>query len=164
MMVRSRSQLSKNKGFSLIELIVCLAIIGILASLVSPMGEVMVRRNKEQELRVELRQIREAIDLYKLSYDQGRIIKVLGASGYPPTLNVLEDGVDNAKSPNGSKIFFLRKIPKDPFAPPTTKAIDSWGLRSYASDPAHPEAGEDVFDVYSKSPGDGLNGVPYRDW
>jgi general secretion pathway protein G len=128
------------------------------------MGEVIVRRNKEQELRVALRQIREAIDLYKLSYDQGQIIKVLGASGYPPTLNVLEDGVDNAKNPNGSKIFFLRKIPKDPFASATTKAIDSWGLRSYSSDPVHPEPGEDVFDVYSKSSGIGLNGIPYREW
>ena len=94
------------KGFTLIELVVSVAILGILASMAAPMGEVIIRRNKERELKLDLMEIRNALDAYKLSYDQGHIIRTVGLSGYPPSLQILVDGVDDAKSPNGKKYIF----------------------------------------------------------
>ncbi len=153
-----------RKGFTLIELIVTVAIIGILAAMAVPMGEVVIRRNKEHELRSALREIRSAIDAYKLSYDQGHMLKTVGASGYPPTLQVLEEGVSDAKSATSKKIFFLRKVPSDPFSKADSKGYESWGLRCYNSSASEPTAGADVFDVYSLNPAVGLNGIPYKEW
>jgi general secretion pathway protein G len=153
-----------SRGFTLIEMVVCVAILALLATVVAPMGELMIKRNKEQDLRESLRVIRSALDAYKSAYDQGRMIKVVGASGYPPDLKALEDGVEDARSPTHKKIYFLRRVPRDPFSPPNLSAIDSWGLRSYESSRAEPKSGADVFDVYSQSDGVGINGVPYRDW
>jgi len=79
-------------------------------------------------------------------------------------LAALTEGVADAKTPDARKIYFLRRIPRDPFAPPETPADDMWGLRSYASSSTEPKAGDDVFDVYSLNPGTGSNGAPYRDW
>lgn len=151
-------------GFTLIELIVSLAILGLIATMVAPIGEVVVQRNKEQDLRRALRQIRDGIDAYKAAYDTGHILKKVDQSGYPPNLEILEEGIDDAASPSNKRIYFLRKLPRDPMADPSMRAADSWGQRSYASSAKSPSKGADVFDVYSMSEGKGLNGVPYAEW
>ncbi|MEI8168779.1 MAG: type II secretion system protein [Rhodoferax sp.] len=153
-------------GFTLIEMVVTVAIVGLLSTISFPLIELAARRSHERELRDALRQIRTAIDRYKQAVDEGRILDDAKASGYPPNLNVLIAGVTDAKSPNKEqKIFFLRRIPHDPTAPETASSTEaSWGLRSYASSSDSPQPGADVFDVYSLTAGMGLNSVPYRDW
>lgn len=155
------------KGFTLIEMAITAAIISLLATIVFPMAEVAVQRGREQELRTDLQQIRVALDAYKQAWDEGHILHGAGESGYPPSLQVLVDGVEDAKSPEVSKprIYFLRRIPRDPFVKdPDIGAEQTWGKRSYASSAAEPKEGQDVFDVYSLASGVGLNGVPYREW
>jgi general secretion pathway protein G len=154
----------RNSGFTLIELVVSLAILALLATMALPMGEVVVQRNKEQDLRKALRQIRDGIDAYKQFYDDGHVLKKLEATGYPPSLSVLEEGVEDVKSPDKKIVYFLRRVPRDPFAPSDIPAIDTWGLRSYASSAKSPLKGDDVFDVYSQAESNGLNGIPYREW
>ena len=151
-------------GFTLIELVVAVAIVGVLAMMAVPLLEVSAQRQKEGELRVALRQIRGAIDAYRQAVLDKKIEAAADASGYPPDLAALVDGVTDVSSPEGRKLYFLRRLPKDPFASPEDRAEESWGLRSYASPPDRPETGEDVFDVYSRSERVGLNGVPYREW
>ena len=155
---------SRTRGFTLIELVVSLLILALIANMALPMGEVVVQRNKEQELRKALRQIRESIDAYKQAYDDGHIVKKVDATGYPPTLALLEEGVVDAKSAEENKIYFLRRIPRDPFAPTDIPAAETWQLRSYESSADSPHEGDDVFDVYSQAQGNGLNGIPYREW
>jgi general secretion pathway protein G len=153
------------RGFTLIELAITLAIVGLLASIAVPTAEMVVSRLKEQELRTVLREIRRAIDAYKQAVDEGRVVGKAGESGYPPSLKVLAEGVPDARSPDKRKIYFLRRVPRDPFsAEPNTPAEDTWGLRSYASGPEDPSDGADVFDVYTRSAGVGLNGIPYKQW
>lgn len=154
----------RRAGFTLIELVVSLAILALIATMAAPMGKVVIQRNKEQDLRKSLRQIRDAIDAYKLAYDTGHILKKVDVTGYPPTLDVLEEGIEDAKSATPKKIYFLRRVPADPFAEPNIPPAETWGLRSYASSSHNPAKGEDVFDVYSKSEAKGLNGIPYREW
>ncbi len=153
-------------GFTLIELVIAVAIVSLLASVVLPMAELVTQRSKEQELRLALRQIRGALDAYKVAVDEGRVIHSTQQSGYPPSLKVLVEGVPDASSPDRKRrIFFLRRIPRDPmFTDSSRPDEETWGLRSYASSSDAPEAGEDVFDVYSLSPGTGLNGIRYRNW
>ena len=151
-------------GFTLIELLITVAILALLATGAMTVAEVTAKRSQEQELRIALREIREAIDAYKQAADAKRIRSAAGDSGYPPSLEVLSDGVVDAASPRGAKIYFLRRLPRDPLADPSLAAAASWGLRSYESEPDRPQPGRDVFDVHSTSPKVGLNGVPYREW
>ncbi len=124
-----------------------------------------MQRTKEHELRVALRQVREAIDVYKQAVDEGRVIKRATESGYPRSLELLVNGIEDARDPKRSKIYFLRRIPRDPMSPePDVPASDTWGKRSYASPPDDPKPGDDVYDIYSRSTGIGLNGVRYREW
>jgi general secretion pathway protein G len=155
----------QRRGFTLIELLVTVAIVGLLATVAVPVAEVTYKRSKEHDLREALREIRHAIDRYKQAVDEGRVITTILTSGYPPTLNVLVEGVEDARSPEKHKIYFLRRIPRDPLSSePNLSAEQTWGLRSYESPPDDPKPGEDVFDVYSLSRDTGLNGVPYKDW
>ena len=154
-----------NAGFTLIELVITVAIVAILASGLIPLTQLAAQRSKEQELHSSLREIRTAIDAYKKAIDDNRIEKKADQTGYPPKLDVLVEGVKDVKTPDGGKIYFLRRIPRDPFFEDSTvAAAKTWGLRSYASPPDDPREGEDVFDVYSLSGKVGLNGVPYKDW
>lgn len=153
------------RGFTLIEIVVTVAIVGLLASAVMPLAELSVKRGKEHELRQALHEIRTGIDAYKAAVDLGRVETEVGQTGYPPTLDALVDGVVDLRDPDGKMIYFLRRLPRDPFYPdPNVDAADTWGLRSYASPPDAPEAGDDVYDVYPLTNGTGLNGIPYRDW
>ncbi|MBK1678962.1 prepilin-type N-terminal cleavage/methylation domain-containing protein [Rhodocyclus tenuis] len=152
-------------GFTLIELVVTVAIVSVLATIALPLAETTIQRSKEAELRSALRQIREGIDAYKRAGEEGRIQLRADASGYPPRLEVLENGVEDIRRPDLAKIYFLRRLPRDPFnADPSLPAAETWGKRSYASAPDNPAPGDDVFDVHSLAEGRGLNGIAYRQW
>lgn len=155
----------RARGFTLIELIITVAIVGILAFMSVPLLEVAATRQKESDLRTALRQIRTALDAYHQAVLDKRIESPADASGYPPRLELLAEGVPDITQPDRRYIYFLRRLPRDPFFPdPTATAAESWGKRSYASAPEEPSEGEDVFDVFSLSERVGLNGVPYRQW
>ena len=141
-------------GFTLIELLITVAIIAVLASIAAPLSRIAVQRGHEEDLRQSLRQIRDAIDAYKRDSDDGRIVHSADESGYPPTLAMLVAGVQDAKSPTGARIYFLRGIPRDPFSSDANApAEQTWALRSYQSPPDQPAPGKDVFDVHSRSSG-----------
>ncbi len=160
----SRPPCARPSGFTLIELVITVAIVGVLALLAAPLMEVTAQRHKEAELRLALRQIREAIDAYHQAVQEKRIESPADASGYPPDLERLVAGVPDITKPDRPKIYFLRRLPRDPMNPDATLSpAATWGTRSYASPPEAPSAGEDVYDVYSLSEGVGLNGVPYRE-
>ena len=174
--VRSRgASRPDQRGFTLIELVITLALVAILSLAIMPFSELIVQRQKEQQLSAALREIRTALDAYKDSSDVGLIDKEAEASGYPPSLTVLVTGVPNAKDPKGSLLMFLRHVPRDPFfsGDPDTAAEDTWNVRSYGVPPdqagadapsGNDQAGKDVFDVSSKSDRAGINGVPYKQW
>lgn len=151
-------------GFTLVELLITVTILALLATVATELAENAITRTEESDLREALRNIRSAIDAYKAASDSGHIAHSANASGYPPDLMALVEGVSDVKSPAPRKLFFLRRLPRDPLSDPALSAEDSWGLRSYASTPDAPAPGDDVYDVYSTSANTGLNGVPYRQW
>ena len=153
-----------SRGFALIELLISVAILGLLAGGAMTFADVAVQRNHEQELRTNLREIRQAIDAYKAASDAHSIARAADATGYPKTLSELADGVTDITSPKGAKIYFLRRLPRDPMADASISAEATWGLRSYDSPPDNPQPGRDVFDIHSMSTRTGLNGQPYEAW
>ncbi len=153
------------RGFTLIEMLVTVSLVALLSAIAFPLLELAERRSNERELRIALRQIRNALDGYKQAVDEGRVVEPTKGSGYPPNLDALVDGVPDAKNPTrNQKIYFLRRLPADPLLAAPPNAAPEWGLRSYASSPGDPQPGLDVFDVYSRSGATGLNGIAYKDW
>ena len=157
--------MKREHGFTLIELVITVAIVALLSTMALPLVQLTVQRVKEQELKAALREIRSALDAYKLASDQGRVETEADASGYPPTLETLVEGIEDARDPEAAKIYFLRRVPRDPFFPDgSVPAAQTWGLRSYLSPPEDPQPGDDVYDVHSLSTGTALDGSLYRDW
>lgn len=143
-------------GLTLVELIIAIAILSILTAAAIPMVRVTVKREKERELRRDLWEMRDAIDRYKELADRGAFQVKVGSNGYPPDLETLVKGVDVG----GKKIRFLRRIPVDPMTGHT-----EWGLHSDQDDPDSDSfGGQGVFDVYSKSQAEALDGTKYREW
>ncbi|MGX4641826.1 prepilin-type N-terminal cleavage/methylation domain-containing protein [Massilia sp. SYSU DXS3249] len=164
-LVASPAARGRKRGFTLIELLVTLAILALLATLVIPVTQTVVQRRSEGELRQSLREIRAGIDAYKRASDEGRIQKTAGATGYPPRLELLVEGVPDMRSPTKARIFFMRRLPRDPFHTDADATdAQTWGKRSYASEANEPKEGDDVYDVYSTSERIGLNGIPYKRW
>ena len=156
---------SSARGFTLIELLVSIAILGLLATLAVPLTQTAQQRKQEQQLRFALQEIRHAIDAYKRAGSEGHIAVSATMSGYPPDLNTLVEGVIDQRDPMRNKMYFLRRIPRDPMNPdPEVSESASWRLRSYASEASDPREGEDVYDIYSTSTKTGLNGASYSDW
>ena len=162
MLARLRG-VTSGRGFTFIELIIVSTILIILASAVMPLAKVTSQRQKEAELRRNLREIRTAIDKFKDAVDMGLIPATeirTGSEGYPPDLETLVEGVSVANDASGRKLKFLRKIPIDPMTNST-----EWGLRAYQDRPdSFAWGGQNVYDVYTKSTGTGLDGTKYRDW
>jgi general secretion pathway protein G len=153
---RGRVAARGARGFTLIELIVATAILVILTGLAIPTARVTIKREREHELRQALWQLRDAIDRYKDAADRGAFQTKVGSEGYPPDLETLVKGVDVG----GKKLRFLRKIPTDPMT-----GKDEWGLHSMQDDPESDSwDGNNVFDVYTKSQGEALDGTKYKDW
>ena len=155
----------KNAGFTLIELVVTVMIVSVLAAGAVPIVQLTNQRNQETELKQALRQIREAIDMYKKAADEGKVKKTIDQTGYPPSLEVLERGVINQADAKGKVIKFIRKIPRDPMSRDADlKPAETWGRRSYASDFNAPAEGVDVYDVYSRSSKKAIDGTIYNTW
>lgn len=158
------SRVGRVGGFSIVELVVSVAILGVLASVAMPVIQTSITRDKEYQLRIALRDIRTAIDAYKQATASGIISLGETKSGYPPSLTELSGGVPTIATPV-KQVYFLRSIPRDPFFPDqSAPALSTWGLRSFESPPDNPAPGNDVFDVYSTSTKAGLNGIPYNQW
>jgi len=151
------------RGYTFIELLIVTTILMILASAVMPLARVTSQRQKESELRRDLREMRTAIDKFKDSVDAGLIATTqveAGSEGYPPDLETLVEGVSAANDASGRKLKFLRRVPKDPMTNDT-----DWGLRAYSDAPdATSWGGKSVFDVHTKSGATALDGSKYRDW
>lgn len=156
----------RQPGFTLIEMVVVLAIVGLLAAAAHPVLRLSAQRQQEMQLRSALRQLRTAIDAYAAAMDSGQLRRPTNAEPrapiYPPSLEVLVEGAPLAEGP-GRRIF-LRRIPRDPFADPRLPAHSAWALRASDSPPDDPRAGRDVFDVASRSSRQALDGSHYRDW
>jgi general secretion pathway protein G len=154
-----------QRGFTLIEMVITVAIVGLLATAVFPLAELGVTRSKERDLKSALWTIREALDNYKMAADAGHIERELGDSGYPENLDVLVEGVVDLKSPDSKMLYFLRRVPRDPFYPDASvPPAETWALRSYESGPQDPQPGDDVYDVHSMSTRTALDGTRYADW
>jgi general secretion pathway protein G len=145
-----------ERGFTLLELIIATTILVVLSTMAVPLARVTIMREKERMLRIDLWEMRDAIDRYKDAADRNMFRTKVDSIGYPPDLETLVKGEDV----QGKKIRFLRKIPVDPMTGTT-----EWGLRSMQDDPDSDSwGGQSVFDVYTKSQGTGLDGTKYKDW
>lgn len=156
-----------RRGFTLIEMVVVLAIAAILAMAAQPLFELTLRRTQEAALRTALRELRLAIDEHRAAVLQRRVAPGPDGSPYPPSLQALVQGVpvlDEQGRPGAQRLYLLRRLPRDPFADPQLPAHLSWGLRASTSPPDDPQPGDDVFDVYSRSPLGALDGSRYADW
>jgi len=150
----------RQRGFTLVELIVSFTIMSLLTTMAVPLASYRVKRDKERELRYALREIRKAIDAYKDASLANKIDIKLGTEGYPESLEILVQGVKLSQSPDGKTIKFLRRIPMDPM----TGTYD-WGKRSMQDDPKSQSwGGQNVFDVYTKSTERARDGTPYAEW
>ena len=159
------NHLRTHYGFTLVELLITSAILATLAMIALPVAELTVKRQNEAELKESLRMIRNALDAYKQAVDSGKIVRIATGSGYPQHLESLVEGTENQTDPERRKLYFLRRIPLDPFTKNNNQtATHNWQLRSYSSSAANPAEGDDVYDVYSKSNGIGSNGVAYAKW
>lgn len=146
----------KQRGITILELIIAITILLVLMGAAVPVARLSIKRQKETELRRDLWEMRAAIDRYKDAADRNAFQIKVGTEGYPPDLDTLVKGVDV----QGKKLRFLRRVPVDPMTGNT-----DWGLRSMQDDPTSESwGGQNVFDVYSKSNGTGLDGTKYKDW
>ena len=162
-MSRVPFSLPRVAGFTLVELLVTLVLLALLVTSASPVLQLSSKREKERELKRALWQIRDALDAYKDAVDQGLIKKVADGSGYPPDLTILVTGVQNAQDPKKKRLFFLRRIPRDPFASDLQFSnAQTWRIRAY--DGAVDDMAQDVYDVSSRSSAIGLNHQPYSEW
>jgi general secretion pathway protein G len=168
-MTPKKSSNASSSGFTLLEVIIVIMILSVLTAAAIPMVRNSVKREREIELRLALRQLREAIDRYKRYHDatNGAAIPIewKTQTGYPKNLEILRDGFipANVVGTSGNRVRFLRRIPDDPLVAGT--AENEWGLRSYKDKPDSTSwGGDDVFDVFSKSDGEALNGTKYKDW
>jgi len=159
------------RGFTFIELIITLALIGLVSTLALPLYEVSATRMKEAELRAALRTVRAGLDSYKAATDSGALKREPGESGYPRSLELLTQSLDleNRPDANGTvasqRMVILRQMPRDPFNTDFQLSPEqTWNTRAYASRSDDPQPGDDVFDISSKSTGVGLNGTPYSSW
>jgi general secretion pathway protein G len=155
--------MKNQRGFTMLELMAVLAILATLAWMVMPLAEVARERERERELRRALWEIRDAIDAYQRVYDAHTNVKMSGISGYPPSLATLAEGIPDPASA-GQMLYFIRRIPRDPFASATLPPEQTWGLRSYDSSASEPAAGADVYDVYSRSTAMALDGTLVKSW
>lgn len=152
-------------GFTMIELLAVMAILGVLAAAVLPLGETLLVAHKERELKVALKEIRGALDDYRRTFGSDPTTTEVGSSGFPPDLQSLVQGVPDTRAHrSGHRLYFLRAIPRDPFADPALPPEKTWQLRSYASPAERPEAGTDVYDVHSTSSAKALDGSLYASW
>lgn len=172
--VRSEAVAASNRrgaiataGFTIVELLVTLALVGVAATVILPLASVMEQRAKEAELRLALRTIRTALDSYKAAVDGGVVARGTGLSGFPSSLAVLADGVPRADTfgNGGLPLVFLRQVPRDPFSEDVSlPAEQTWTIRSYGTKVGDPTPGPDVFDISSKSSRLALDGTRLSDW
>lgn len=162
----SQHHFRRMPGYTLIELLVVLGVLGVLASLAMPLAEMNVQRDKERELRRALWEIRDALDAFRQAREAGAIAADAASPfPYPRQLDELVQAwPDRRPGREGQVLRFLRRIPRDPFADPGLPPERSWGLRDYRSEAHAPQAGAEVYDVYSTSKALGLNGVALREW
>ncbi|MGB7602500.1 MAG: type II secretion system protein [Candidatus Sulfotelmatobacter sp.] len=145
-----------EQGFTLLELIIATTILLVLSTMAVPMARLSIKREKERRLRADLWEMRDAIDRYKIDADRNAFQTKVDSQGYPPDLETLVKGVDV----QGKKVRYLRKIPVDPMTGTT-----EWGMRSMQDDPDSDSfGGQSVFDVYTKSQDEALDGTKYKDW
>jgi general secretion pathway protein G len=160
-----------ERGFTFIELVITLALVGMVSMLALPLYEMNATRLKEAELRLALRTIRTGLDTYKAASDAGSLPRESGESGYPASLEKLIEPQDLLGKRDLTdtiatrRLVILRNLPRDPFSgDPTLTAAQTWNTRAYASRSDDPQPGPDVYDVTSKSTRHALDGTLYADW